>query len=218
MTRMFGLGGAAAAIRAAVEDDLGNPIGELFARQSNFDIDNLTLYIPKGPNQNAVLPPNFNQPYTFGGVTYPALFPNVNVSRGQVSQYLIPWDKADFGPRIGIAWNILDKTVIRAAYGVFYGGERPSWARRTQEAIYAAYLGNAGRIAIIDYHTGLGPWGYAEPIMSDAAGSPGYDRGLAWFGANVTTPLDGSSTSAETAGDNLTAAPIVLSTVASTRN
>jgi hypothetical protein len=98
----------------------------------------------------------------------------------------------------------------RHAKGVFYGGDGPSWARRTQETIYAAYLGNAGKIAIIDYHTGLGPWGYAEPIMSDPVGSAAHDRGLAWFGATVTTPLDGSSTSAETAGDNLTAAPALL--------
>jgi hypothetical protein len=91
--------------------------------------------------------------------------------------------------------------------GVFYGGTGPTWARRTQEAIYARYLGQAGRIAIIDYHTGLGPWGYAEPIMSEPVGSPTYLRGQAWFGANVTTPLDGSSTSAVTAGDNLAAAP-----------
>ena len=94
--------------------------------------------------------------------------------------------------------------------GVFYGGDGPSWARRTQEAIYRSYLGNAGKIAIIDYHTGLGPWGYAEPIMSDAAGSVGHARGLAWFGATITTPLDGSSTSAITAGDNLTMAPDIL--------
>jgi len=98
----------------------------------------------------------------------------------------------------------------RHATGVFYGGDGPSWARRTQEAIYGYYLGAAARIAIIDYHTGLGPWGYAEPIMSDPAGSAAHDRGLAWFGATITTPLDGSSTSAQTAGDNLTAAPLVL--------
>ena len=97
------------------------------------------------------------------------------------------------------------------ADGVFYGGAGPSWARRTQESIYKAYLGQAGRVAIIDYHTGLGPWGYAEPIMSDAVGTPAHDRGLAWFGATITTPLDGSSTSAETAGDNLTMAPLILS-------
>ena len=110
-------------VELGIRYELWSPIGEQFARQSNFDFDTLTLEIPKGPNQNAPLPPNFNQPYTFGGVTYPALFPNVNVARGQVSQYLIPWDKGDVGPRIGIAWNLFDKTVVRAAYGIFYGGE-----------------------------------------------------------------------------------------------
>jgi hypothetical protein len=110
-------------LQLGVRYELWSPIGEQFSRQSNFDINDLTLYIPKGPNQNAALPPNFNQPYTFDGITYPALFPNVQVSRGQVSQYLIPWDKMDIGPRIGFAWNLMDKTVIRAAYGIFYGGE-----------------------------------------------------------------------------------------------
>jgi uncharacterized protein DUF2817 len=96
------------------------------------------------------------------------------------------------------------------AKGVFYGGVGATWARRTQETIYREYLSGAGHIAILDYHTGLGPWGYAEPIMSDAVGTEGYRRGQAWFGCNITSPLDGSSTSAVTAGDNLTAAPLVL--------
>ncbi|MGA2590949.1 MAG: TonB-dependent receptor, partial [Bryobacteraceae bacterium] len=103
--------------------ELWSPIGEQFARQSNFNIDTLTLEIPSGPNQNAPLPPNFNTPYTLNGVTYPADFPNVKVCRGCVSQYLIPWDKHDFGPRLGFAYNIRQRTVIRAAYGIFYGGE-----------------------------------------------------------------------------------------------
>lgn len=110
-------------LQLGVRYELWSPIGEQFGRQSNFDYNTLTLEIPSGPNQNAPLPPNFNQPYTFDGVTYPALFPNVAVSRGQVSQYLIPWDKMDIGPRLGFAWNLFDKTVIRAAYGIFYGGE-----------------------------------------------------------------------------------------------
>jgi hypothetical protein len=103
--------------------ELWSPIGESFGRQSNFDIDTLTLQIPKGPSQNAPLPPNFNTPYTFGGVTFAADFPNVTVCRGCVSKYLIPWDKHDIGPRLGFAYNIRPKTVIRAAYGIFYGGE-----------------------------------------------------------------------------------------------
>jgi hypothetical protein len=110
-------------VQLGVRYELWTPIGEQFSRQSNFNYDTLTLDIPKGPNQDEALPPNFNTPYTFNGITFPALFPSVKVSRGVVSQYLIPWDKYDIGPRIGIAYNIRPKTVIRAAFGIFYGGE-----------------------------------------------------------------------------------------------
>jgi len=99
--------------------ELFSPIGEKFARQSNFVLQDLTLYIPKGPNQDAPLPVNFSQPA--GG--YPALFPNVKVVRGSVDQYLIPWDKVDFGPRVGFAYAFQQKTVFRGGYGIFYGGE-----------------------------------------------------------------------------------------------
>jgi hypothetical protein len=92
--------------------ELWSPIGERFARQANFDMQAMTLYIPKGKQQDSPLPPNFA-----------AQFPNVKVSRGEVSNYLIPWDKWDFGPRIGAAYQLTAKTVIRAGYGIFYGGE-----------------------------------------------------------------------------------------------
>ncbi|QOY91685.1 TonB-dependent receptor [Paludibaculum fermentans] len=92
--------------------ELFSPIGEKFARQSNFVYDNLTLFIPKGKDQDAPLPPNF-----------PTAFPNVKVSRGEVDKYMIPWDKTNFAPRIGLAYNWRDNTVIRLGYGAFYGGE-----------------------------------------------------------------------------------------------
>ena len=104
--------------------ELFSPIGEQFGRQSTFDLQNLTLYIPTGPNQNAALPPNFNAPAVINGVSYPALFTTpITISRGQVNNYLIPWDKTDFGPRLGFAYNIQEKTVIRGSFGIFYGGE-----------------------------------------------------------------------------------------------
>ena len=92
--------------------ELWSPIGERFGRQANFDLQTMTLYIPKGKQQDLPLPPNFA-----------ASFPNVKVSRGEVSNYLIGWDKFDFGPRIGLAYQLGTKTVLRAGYGVYYGGE-----------------------------------------------------------------------------------------------
>jgi len=104
--------------------ELFSPIGEQFGRQSTFNLQNLTLYIPSGNNSNAPLTPNFNAPAVINGVTFPALFTTpITVSRGQVNSYLIPWDKADVGPRLGFAYNLMEKTVIRGFYGIFYGGE-----------------------------------------------------------------------------------------------
>ncbi len=37
---------------------------------------------------------------------------------------MVPWDKTDFGPRIGLAYQIQPKTVIRAGFGMFYSGEQ----------------------------------------------------------------------------------------------
>ena len=53
--------------------ELWSPIGERFGRQANFDLQTMTLYIPKGKQQDLPLPPNFA-----------ASFPNVKVSRGEV--------------------------------------------------------------------------------------------------------------------------------------
>ena len=92
--------------------ELFSPIGEKFGRQSNLDFQNLTLVIPKGKDQDAPLPPNFA-----------TSFPMLRVSRGEVSKYMIPWDKTNIAPRIGFAYSVNPKTVARVGYGIFYGGE-----------------------------------------------------------------------------------------------
>ena len=101
-------------LNLGVRYELFSPISEKFARQSNFEWwrPQPTLAIPRGPNQDAPLPPNFATD-----------FPQVQVERGQVDKYLIPWDKKNISPRFGIAWQAMNKTVIRAGYGIFYGGE-----------------------------------------------------------------------------------------------
>jgi len=101
-------------INMGVRYELFSPIYERFARESNFIFNPAqpTLEIPQGPNQATPLPPNFA-----------TAFPNVTVTRGQVSKYVIPWYKFAIGPRLGVAYKVAPKTVLRLGLGIFYGGE-----------------------------------------------------------------------------------------------
>lgn len=92
--------------------ELFSPISEKFGRQSNYIPETATLVIPEGRNQDAPLPSNFADS-----------FPTIKVERGIADKYLIPWDKTNLGPRIGIAYQVFTKTVVRGGYGLFYGGE-----------------------------------------------------------------------------------------------
>lgn len=84
--------------------------------------------------------------------------------------------------------------------GIFYGGSGPTWARRTTEAILRRHLGAARTIAIVDMHTGLGPYGYGEPICNHAPGGDRVLRARRWWGESVTEPLLGTSSSQEKFG------------------
>ena len=94
--------------------------------------------------------------------------------------------------------------------GLFFGGKGPTWSRRTQTEIFRDKLSKAAKIAIIDYHTGLGPWGFAEKIVPVSRESDLFRRARSWFGASVTSPVSGTSTSADIAGDGLSAAASLL--------
>ena len=94
--------------------------------------------------------------------------------------------------------------------GLFYGGRAPTWARANQTAIFGHYLGQAGRIGIIDYHTGLGPWGYGEQIVTEARADPAFRRAADWYGSAITSMMGGDSASTPVAGDGLSLAPQVL--------
>jgi hypothetical protein len=91
------------------------------------------------------------------------------------------------------------------ADGVFYGGGQPTWSRETLLRIVAEHAAHARRLAVIDYHTGLGPWGYGEPIVTHAPNTPALSRARQWFGDRITCPALGNSTSADVKGDILTA-------------
>jgi hypothetical protein len=90
------------------------------------------------------------------------------------------------------------------ADGVFFGGAAPTWSRETMLKILAEHAAGARRLALIDFHTGLGPWGYGEPIVTHGNGSPALARARQWYGDRITSTSLGDSTSADVRGDMLT--------------
>lgn len=84
--------------------------------------------------------------------------------------------------------------------GLFFGGTGPTWARRTLETILKEWAGHASQVAVIDYHTGLGPFGYGELICDHEPDAPATARARAWWGDSVTEPRKGTSSSNVKAG------------------
>ena len=91
--------------------------------------------------------------------------------------------------------------------GIFYGGAKPTWSNRTIRAIAREELSRAKRVAVIDYHTGLGPFGHGELICTVPPGAKSFPRAKAWYGDEMTSPEGGTSTSAIVAGPMLDAFP-----------
>jgi len=85
--------------------------------------------------------------------------------------------------------------------GMFYGGRGPTWSRQTLEAVIADYdLAGRDLVAVVDFHTGLGPFGYGEPICGHAPNSINVRRAKSWYGQSVTEPALGTSSSVEKTG------------------
>ena len=71
-----------------------------------------------------------------------------------------------------------------------YGGAAPVWSRKTIDEIFARYCGKAKRIAVIDIHTGYGPYGYGIPLWH-MPGGPQLDKANILFGPTIEAPLAG---------------------------
>ena len=82
------------------------------------------------------------------------------------------------------------------ADGLFFGGQAPTWSHRTLRAVLAQHAGRAQQVAWIDLHTGLGPSGVGERIYAGRDDAAAVARARRWWGDEVTSIYDGSSTSA----------------------
>ena len=85
--------------------------------------------------------------------------------------------------------------------GLFYGGTKPSWSRVTLDDVVDRSLPRAGRVAVVDLHTGLGPFGVGE-LLGPRPMTAAWERARSWFG-ELTTPGEAESVSAAVSGDVL---------------
>jgi len=86
------------------------------------------------------------------------------------------------------------------ADGLFYGGERPTWSNRTLRAVLRRHAAIRQRLGWIDFHTGLGPRAHGEKIYAGHDLPADLARVRSWWGGDVTSFYDGSSSSAAVAG------------------
>lgn len=89
--------------------ELFTTVKERFDNQGTFDLNDPlhpTVIVPKG--QTAQLTPTLASEISL----------SATASRGLISP-----DTNNLAPRIGLAYQLQDKTVVRAGYGIFYGGQ-----------------------------------------------------------------------------------------------
>lgn len=99
----------------------------------------------------------------------------------------------------------LQAAISRGQYthqdGLFFGGHQPSWSNRSFCAILAEYVTGAQKVAFVDIHTGLGPYGHGELICDDALGSHALRRAQLWFGPSVQSTQGEAAASTMVDGD-----------------
>ena len=146
--------------------------------------------------------------------------PPANPGYDEIADLLVPreWTDEERARTDGLLLEMLaerglesfQQTISGGQYsqadGVFYGGAGPVWSQLRLRAWCEQHLAGARRVAIIDLHTGLGPWGEGELITSAPPGSAAHQRAGTWWGA-VTSMVGGDSVSSRLSGDWLDAAP-----------
>jgi len=84
--------------------------------------------------------------------------------------------------------------------GLFYGGRNPTWSQQTLRHVLQEQATRCRRLGWIDLHTGLGPSGHGERILACRDDAAAVARARAWWGPQVTSLYDGTSSSAPLTG------------------
>ncbi len=142
--------------------------------------------------------------------------PPVNAAYAEVHGFMVP---TAWPPEIGAVEQLKDYvarrglSALQAAVsggqceypdGLFYGGVRPAWSNVMLRQVLRTEASRCRMLGWIDFHTGLGPRGHGEKILA-GGNMADLDRAKGWWGPDVTSFVDGSSTSAPLTGVNFNA-------------
>ena len=85
--------------------------------------------------------------------------------------------------------------------GLYFGGHGPSWSRQWLDSRKnSAIFTQLEKIAVIDLHSGLGPFSYGEVISDHPNNTAGFGFARSWYGANAMSSALGESVSAPKTG------------------
>ena len=141
----------------------------------------------------------------------------VNRAYAEIHSMLLPatWPPGDSETRLNTWIEQHGRKAYQAAVsggqyqypdGLFYGGSKPAWSNEVLRGVLHQYVSQRALLGWIDIHTGLGPRGHGEKIYAGLDYAADIARTKAWWGDDVTSFLDGTSTSAPLTGINGTAA------------
>jgi hypothetical protein len=171
-----------------------NPYG--FSRLHRTNEDNVDL------NRNFrdfTTPPVPNRAYAeVHGIVVPATWPPGPDNEARIAAYVA--ERGEWALQQAITGGQCE-----FPDGLFYGGARPAWSNTVFRTVLREHGAHRARIGWIDIHTGLGPRGHGEKIYAGRNVPADLDRTRSWWGADVTSFLDGSSSSATLSGVNYNA-------------
>ncbi|MCF7847310.1 MAG: M14 family metallopeptidase [Kiritimatiellales bacterium] len=85
-------------------------------------------------------------------------------------------------------------------HGPFFGGTGPGHGNRTIERIIDHYRLEGRHLAVVDVHSGLGPYGHGELICDHLPEDAGFKTAMQWYGPSAAAPATGESSSVRKEG------------------
>lgn len=87
--------------------------------------------------------------------------------------------------------------------GILFGGHEPTWSNRLIRELWREHAAHASHAALIDFHSGMGPYGYGMPIAPYRPGAAAYERAHAWYGDALVSMYALDKPDADTDSDAL---------------